>query len=219
MRLFYIYFLIFFLVCGCCVQITEPGKEEIPPQKTLQVATDWETLATDLANRINNQLIITGNLDKAVFVKETCGDENLACQPNETSSFNEAFHDLLVTYIHGYGVPTESQPEKNAIEVHYKVQIIRVNTDRPDSDKVDRNCEVVITTSMVTKGQYIFRASDIYFIKEKDFFHYQENMLPTKTIKLSNGKIDNPIPGWEVWPTNTTQKISSSETSVYKTDV
>lgn len=45
--------------------------------------------------------------------------------------------------------------------------------------------EVIITTSMVLKDQYLFRASDIYYINDEDFFHYQENMPQTKTIMLS----------------------------------
>jgi hypothetical protein len=48
--------------------------------------------------------------------------------------------------------------------------------------------EVIITTSMITHDRYLFRASDIYYINDKDFFHYQENMPQTKTIRLSSEK-------------------------------
>jgi hypothetical protein len=183
-------------------------------------------LAADLANRINNQLITTDNLDKAVFVKETCGDETISCQPDETSSFNEAFRDLLITNLFGYGVPTKSRADEKAIEVRYKVQIVRHNTNRARSLQpgiltglstavaVLRNApmeliilasgvaadvantslvssghyEVIITTSMITHDRYLFRASDIYYINDKDFYHYQENMPQTKTIRLSSDK-------------------------------
>jgi hypothetical protein len=192
----------------------------------MQAAAHWEVLAADLANRINNQLITTDNLDKAVFVKETCGDETISCGPNETSGFNEAFRDLLITNLFGYGVPTKSRADEKAIEVRYKVQIVRHNTDRVRSLQpglltglstavaVLRNApleliilasgvaadvantslvssghyEVIITTSMITRDRYLFRASDIYYINEKDFYHYQENMPQTKTIRLSSEK-------------------------------
>jgi hypothetical protein len=218
MRLFCVYILLLFLGCGCCIQVPELSKDENSSQKIMQVSTDWEMLATDLANRINNQLIITGNIDKAVFVKETCGDENLACQPNETSSFNEAFHDLLVTHIFGYGVPTESQPDENAIEVRYKVQVVHYSTDRVDSEKVSSNCEVVITTSMVTKGQYIFRSSNIYYINEKDYFQYQENLPRTKTIKLSKGKLVDPTQSLEISSATTVYKPNPVANFGYKAD-
>jgi hypothetical protein len=200
----------------------------------MQASAHWQVLAADLANRINNQLITTDNLDKAIFVKETCGDETISCQPDETSSFNEAFRDLLITNLFGYGVPTKSRADEKAIEVRYKVQIVRHTTDRVRSLQpglltglstavaVLRNApveliilasgvaadvantslvtsghyEVIITTSMITHDRYLFRASDIYYINDKDFYHYQENMPETKTIKLSSNKplkeADNP---------------------------
>ncbi len=218
MRSSYIYVLVLFLICGCCIQISEPRKDPNPSQKTMQVSAQWELLAKDLANRINNQLIVTDNLHKAVFVKATCGDENLTCQPYETSSFNEAFHDLLVTNIFGYGIPTESQPDEGAIEVRYKVQVVHYNTDRVDSKGTGSNCEVIITASMVTKGQYIFRASNIYYINEKDFYHYQENLQQTKTIKLSSGRLTNPSQSPELLPTPIALKTASITRSVNKTD-
>ena len=226
MRSFYALFLAIFLVCSCSSRIPEPITYPYSQQKKMQASSHWDVLAADLANRINNQLILTEHIDKAVFVKETCGDENSSCQPNETSSFNEAFHDLLITNLFGYGVPTKIRPDDEAIEVHYKVQVVHHNTDRVRSLQpglltglstavmVLRNApaelmilaagvaadiantsladsghyEIIITTSMINKERYLFRASDIYYINEKDFYHYQDNRPQTKTIMLSNGK-------------------------------
>lgn len=226
MRSFYACFLAIFVISGCSSRIPEPITYPYSQQKKMQASSHWDVLAADLANRINNQLIMTEHIDKAVFVKETCGDENSSCQPNETSSFNEAFHDLLITNLFGYGVPTKTHLDDEAIEVHYKVQVVHHNTDRVRSLQpglltglsaavtVLRNApteliilaagvaadiantslvssghyEIIITTSMITNEQYLFRASDIYYINEKDFYHYQENMPQTKTIMLSSGK-------------------------------
>jgi hypothetical protein len=82
----------------------------------MQAASHWEVLAADLANRINNQLITTDNLDKAIFVKETCGDETISCRPNETSSFNEAFRDLLITNLFGYGIPQRAERTRKRLK-------------------------------------------------------------------------------------------------------
>lgn len=226
MRSFYVYVLVLFLVCSCSSRIPEPITYPYSQQKKMQASSHWEVLAVDLANRINNQLIVTDNIYKAVFVKETCGNETIACKPNETSSFNEAFRDLLITNLFGYGVPTKSRPDEEAIEVRYKVQIVHYNTDRVRSLQpglltglsaavmVLRNApaeliilasgmvadvanssmvasghyEVIITTSMITDDRYLFRASDIYYINDRDFHHYQESMPQTKTIMLSSGK-------------------------------
>jgi len=192
----------------------------------MQAAGHWNVLAADLADRINNELILTDNISKTVFVKETCGNEMISCKPNETSSFNEAFRDLLITNLFDFGVPTKIEPNEAAIEIDYKVQVVRHLTDRIRSLQpgiltglsaaitVLRNApieltllaagvaadvantslvanghyEVIITTSMITEGRYLFRASDIYYINDEDFYHYQENMPETKTIKFSNLK-------------------------------
>lgn len=130
MRSFYICVLVVFLLCSCSSRIPEPITYPYSQQKKMQAASHWDVLATDLANRINNHLLLTDNHDKAVFVKETCGTENASCQANETSTFNEAFHDLLITNLFEYGVPTKSRADQEAIEVSYKVQVVHHNSDR-----------------------------------------------------------------------------------------
>jgi len=189
----------------------------------MQASHHWEVLAHDLANRINNELILSDNIETAVFVKATCGDESQPCKANETSSFNEAFRDLLITNLVDYGIPTHNQLKEDNIEVQYKVQIVRHSTNRVRpvkpgvftaisaaivvlrnapaellvlatgvmADVVNTNLtlnghyEVIITTSMLSDEKYLFRASDIYYINDKDFYHYQNTLPQTKTIPLS----------------------------------
>ena len=45
--------------------------------------------------------------------------------------------------------------------------------------------EVIITTSMITGNKYLFRTSDIYYINDLDFWHYQNN-APTREIQITN---------------------------------
>ncbi|HSL39869.1 MAG TPA: hypothetical protein VK857_05810 [Desulforhopalus sp.] len=46
--------------------------------------------------------------------------------------------------------------------------------------------EVIITTSMIRDDRYLFRATDIYYINDRDFWHYQENLSKSKTIQLTS---------------------------------
>ncbi len=49
--------------------------------------------------------------------------------------------------------------------------------------------EVIISTSMVTENKYLFRTSDIYYITDPDFWHYQ-NTSPGETIQLVSTRGD-----------------------------
>ncbi len=209
---------------GCASRIPEPIAYPYSQQQKMEASHHWQVLAEDLANRINNELIITDNIAKSVFVKQTCGSEAIPCDPTETSSFNEAFRDLLITNLVGFGIPTKQAIDEETLEVNYKVQIVRHTSDRlrtlqpglltglsaavvvlrnAPSDLVtlalgaaadvananmtiNGHYEIIITTSMLSGGKYLFRASDIYYINDKDFWHYQENMVQAKTIKLTS---------------------------------
>lgn len=45
--------------------------------------------------------------------------------------------------------------------------------------------EIIITTSMITGNKYLFRTSDIYYINDLDFWHYQNN-AQSKDIQISD---------------------------------
>lgn len=211
------------LLNSCAGGIPEPIDYPHSKQQKMQASHHWEVLAKDLANRINNELIITDKIDATVFVKQTCGDESKPCEPHQTSSFNEAFRDLLITNLVDYGIPTRKHMTEDSIEVLYKVQIVQHNADRVRTfqpgiltalsaaivvlrnaptevlilatgvmaDVVNANLtqnghyEIIITTSMISDNKYLFRASDIYYINDKDFYHYRDTEGQTKTIQLS----------------------------------
>ena len=130
MRSYLTFVFILFLVSSCSSRIPEPITYKYSQQNKMQASSHWEVLAADLANRINNKLVMTDNVHKAVYVKETCGDDSSPCKTYQTSSFDEGFRDLLITELFGYGVPTKSRADENSIEVRYKVQIVHHNTDR-----------------------------------------------------------------------------------------
>ncbi|TKB11225.1 hypothetical protein [Desulforhopalus sp. IMCC35007] len=231
MRSFFILFLMLPFITDCSSRIPEAITYPYSQQKKMQASEHWELLAQDLANRINNELILKDKIDTSVYVKTTCGDEKTPCEANETSTFNEAFRDLLITGLYGYGIPTLREKQEEAIEVLYKVQVVRHNANRVRSLQpglltalssaivVLRNApselivlavgagadvantsftsnghyEVIITTSMVEKGQYLFRASDIYYINDKDFYQYQETHAQTTSIPMKTRNVQQKI--------------------------
>jgi hypothetical protein len=118
-----------FLICGCS-RIPEPAGFEYSSQSKMQAAHHWDVLAMDVADQINKELVKDDLLNTAVYVKKTCGKDDAPCKPNETSQFDEGFHDLLVTQLVRYGVPTSTQAEQGVITVNYKVQTVYHQANR-----------------------------------------------------------------------------------------
>ncbi len=118
-------FCIFMLLCSCNARIPEPITYPYSQQQKSQAAWHWNVLAKDVANRINEQLVLTGNFDKSLYVEYNCGSDAVPCKPNETSPFNEAFRDLLITNLYDLRVPTKVQPDEAAFTIEFKVQTVR----------------------------------------------------------------------------------------------
>lgn len=123
-------FLVLPLLAFSCARIPEPVGYTYSTQQKMQAVYHWDVLAKDLANRINIELIRGDFLTTAVYVKPTCGDDTTPCKANETSAFNEGFRDLLITELVGFGIPTTTEPDPEAITINYKVQTIRHRADR-----------------------------------------------------------------------------------------
>ncbi len=113
-----------------CGRIPEPINHEYTQQKKMQAVEHWNLLARDVASRLNHELVIYDFLTTPVYVKETCGDEAKPCDQNQTSSFNEAFRDLLITQLVQYGIQTRSEPSADALSINYKVQIVHHRAKR-----------------------------------------------------------------------------------------
>lgn len=220
MRAVPVFLLVLFL--SSCSRIPLPASYAFTEQQKMQATHHWDVLASDVANQINNQLIISDYIDKSVFVKTTCGTDANPCERGETTQFNEVFRDLLITRLVHFGVPTSIDKKTSDIEVNYKVQVIYHASNRytiapgiltalTGAVTVFRNApttiqalaiaagldiansaaphnghyEVLITTSMITDEKYLFRTSDIYYINDPDFWHYQ-NVPTGKTIQMAS---------------------------------
>lgn len=118
--------IIVLLLCliPACARIPTPTNHPFSQQKKMQAVEHWEVLARDVASRLNHELVIYDYLTTPVYIKETCGDEANPCKQNQTSSFNEAFRDLLITQMVDYGIQTRSQPADDSLVINYKVQTV-----------------------------------------------------------------------------------------------
>lgn len=217
-------FILFALVGTGCSRLPEPVGYDYSVQQKMQAAYHWEVLASDVANRINKELIRNDFISTPVFVKETCGDEKEPCKPLQTTAFNESFRDLLITKLVNLGIPTASDPGNGALTINYKAQLVYHATDRirtikpgnistlalgiavlrhapPDlfflglagaadlanaSYVQSSHYEVVITTSIIEKDQFIFRQSDIYYINDQDFWHYFQDNTEAEAIAVTD---------------------------------
>ena len=122
---FFLFFPLLALALAACAPTTAPTDPWRRVSPKLQAAYHWQVLAKDVAARINNELIRLDMLDTALSVKAICGDDNHVCGKNETSPFNEAFHDLLTTELVALGVPVRPQAADDTLEVGYKAQTVR----------------------------------------------------------------------------------------------
>ncbi len=218
MRAFFIVLLLIFL--SSCSRMPQPASYAYSEQQKMQAAHHWDVLASDVANQINNQLVISDYIDRTVYVKTTCGTDAIPCERGKTTHFNEGFRDLLITRLVNFGVPTSFEKKVADIEVNYKVQVVYHASKRysmapgtltaitavvsvfrhapstiqalalaagldiaNSASPMNGHYEVIITTSMVTDEKYLFRTSDIYYINDPDFWHYQ-NAPTGKTIQM-----------------------------------
>lgn len=90
----------------------------------MQAGHHWDVLAADIANQINNELILNDYLDIPVFVRKTCGNESQPCKPSETTVFEESFRDLLITNLVTLGVPTSPNGGNDSLVINYKAQTV-----------------------------------------------------------------------------------------------
>jgi hypothetical protein len=225
MRPVFIILLCYFILCGSgCTRIPQPTTYAFTEQQKMQATHHWDVLANDVANQINTTLLRHNYVNTPVFVRVTCGTENTPCGSAETTQFNEAFRDLLITQLVRFNVPTNANEDKEAITVNYKVQVVYHRDARyaarppgaltvlssaisvlrhasielqaigagilldAASSATDTagHYEIIITTSMITGNKFLFRTSDIYYINDLDFWHYQDTTTGASEIKITD---------------------------------
>jgi len=142
-------------------------------QPKIGTAEQWNVLANNLANRINNELIRQNYLISSVAVRRSCDTSN-SCRPGELSPFDEVFPDLLATQLASFGVSILKTPEGAGLLVDYKVQL-------PYSG----HYEVMLTTSIIDNGKFVMRFTDTFPIDNEDYWKYQQPS-PASEIELTD---------------------------------
>ena len=99
------------------------GPSWFSDEKEMDSARQWNVLANDVANRINNELIRKKQYTASMYVRHSCGTPN-NCGPGETYPFDEGFHDLLTSQLVSFGIHTQTTAEHADLFVDYKVQVV-----------------------------------------------------------------------------------------------
>lgn len=160
------------LTAGCSAM---PQLQGIPflGQPKIQTTEQWNVLANNLANRINNELIRQHYLSSSVAVRHSCDASN-SCRSGEISPFDEVFHDLLATQLTSFGVNVLKAPEGAGLMVDYKVQLL-----------YNGRHEVMLTTSIIDKGKFVMRFTDTFPINNQDYWKYRQPS-PASEIELTD---------------------------------
>jgi hypothetical protein len=160
------------LTTGCSAMSQHQGITSFGQPK-IQTTEQWNVLANNLANRINNELIRLHYLSSSVAVRRSCDASN-SCRAGEISPFDEVFHDLLATQLTSFGVNILKAPEGAALLVDYKVQLL-----------YNGNHEVILTTSIIDKGKFVMRFTDTFSIDSEAYWKYQQPS-PASEIELTD---------------------------------
>jgi len=159
------------LITGCSRNSSSQGFPSFGKKNTVESAEQWNVLANNLANRINNELIQQHYLNATVYVRHSCGKPN-ACRPGGTFAFDEGFNDMLTSQLASFGVNIMRTPEGAGLIVDYKVQLV-----------YSGNYEVIVTTSVMERDKYVMRSSDVFAIDDQDYWQYRLP-IPATEIEL-----------------------------------
>lgn len=127
-------------------------------------AQQWEVTAEDVAQRIKNSLKATfpnAVVKPSIFIRYTKDYEKIP--------FGKAFYHLLRSKLVQKGVVVlNDMGYKDTLLLDYDMQVVQ---HLPD----EANTEVVISTTMTLRQQFIFGDSRVYYISSGDFNHYENN--------------------------------------------
>lgn len=193
-----------FGIAGCANQVPVAENFSLSTQKKLRAPHHWDVIAED----------IVAQTHQAVQTKEQLQGRPLFVQgPNQSTPFNHAFRNFMITNLVDRGIQVTDQPA-GAIVVDYATQIVRHRIDRKYSPLlsgviVARNIqqhsghsadlgstwteltdgptdsELIVTTSIVEDGLYVLRTSDVYYVDGVDLGLFLPPVVPPlKNLKV-----------------------------------
>jgi hypothetical protein len=109
------------VLAGCASQVPLADNYPISSQKKARAVHHWDVLAED----VTTQTFIA--MRRAGIAE---GTPLYVAEPADNSVFGKAFRTLLITRMVGRGLPVQSEPDPDAIELQYETQLVRHNSSR-----------------------------------------------------------------------------------------
>ncbi len=119
MKISYAPLVVLCLGLGACMsQIPMATTYPVTFQKKMQAAQHWDILTEDVANRLRDALIGSGEQGRPISL--------YVQQPRYDSRFGEAFHNLLITHLMERGFSITENPA-GGLPLTYDVQVVSHN--------------------------------------------------------------------------------------------
>ena len=119
MKISYAPLVVLCLGLGACMsQVPVATTYPVTFQKKMQAAHHWDILTEDVANRLHDALIGSGEQGRPISL--------YVQQPKYDSHFGEAFHSLLITHLMERGFSITENPAAG-LPLNYDVQVVSHN--------------------------------------------------------------------------------------------
>ncbi|WP_353235641.1 hypothetical protein [Diaphorobacter ruginosibacter] len=149
---------------GCAAPVPLAKNFETTSQYKVRAAGHWDAMSYDVAAQTRASLARAGFADNTPLY--------VALPPNP-SAFDAGFRDLLITRLTDAGAHVQSTPGQR-LEVTYHTQVVKtpghanVGAYSEEGHPSGSNTEVILTVSITHDGQYVSRATDVYYLANAD---------------------------------------------------
>lgn len=127
------------LLAGCAAPYSEVPRStnfNTTEQNKLQAGLHWKIIADDMARSVSYR----NGISKTIYVN----------QPTESSSFNRAFHTLMISSLVNQGMKVTKSPSEADVTVELEMQLIKFNKDRTKS-------KLIGIPTLLTTGVWVLR--------------------------------------------------------------
>lgn len=159
-------------LAGCTSNsIPKASSFPIVAQREMVSARNWDCLAQDVARRLKKTIDISfpySVVKPSVFIK--------ANYSQDKTEFDQAFFKMLTIKLIQQGLVVLHNRTGNYLDLDYDMQVVQHSKF---------HTEVVFTSFVKQRQQYVFGDSRVYYIDDGDFEHY-DKLNKITTYKLVN---------------------------------
>ena len=137
------------------------------------ISTNWQKIATTLADTINNTLIQKDYADKSVY---------LSLEKSTATPFDESFHKILTAALLTKGVPVKSSPGLNSLTIICESQLLL--TSKVGFWSRSRQGTLLLTASIIFEKRYIFSRSQLFAVGDDELAFFTAPS-PGETIEIA----------------------------------